>query len=104
MNLHLLTNPTVRQAIDALQRGDRAAWMAAFAPDVKMFDDGRPISFQTFTQDAVGSERFTSIDRVENGGSEVYGHFHSDRWGNFQTYFRFHFDSQGKCHRLEIGQ
>lgn len=56
-----LTNPTVKAAIDALQRGDRAAWSALFEHDAKLYDDGSPRDLKTFTADALGHERFTSI-------------------------------------------
>ena len=104
MRTDLLTNPTVKAAIDALQRGDRAAWSALFEPDAKLYDDGSPRDLEKFTADALGHERFTSIDRVDKGGLEVIGHFHSDQWGDFKTYFRFRLSPSGKIARLDIGQ
>jgi hypothetical protein len=99
-----LTNRVVRAAIDALQHGDRAAWSALFEPEAKLYDDGSPRSLEKFTRDALGHERFTSIDRVSEGGLEVVGAFHSDRWGDFKTYFRFQLTATGKIKRLDIGQ
>ena len=84
-----LTNPTVKAAIEALQKGDWKAWSALFEPDAKLYDDGTPRSLETFTRDALGHERFTSIDHVENNGLHPVGAFHSDQWGDFRTYFRF---------------
>jgi len=52
----------------------------------------------------LGHERFTTIDRVENGGLDLIGAFHSDKWGNFRAYFRFQLSSTGKIKRLDIGQ
>ncbi len=74
MKTDALTNPVIKAAIEALQNGDR------------------------------GHERFTSIDRVENNGLDLTGAFHSDRWGDFQTYFRFQLSPAGKINRLDIGQ
>jgi hypothetical protein len=99
-----LTNPTVKAAIDALQRGDRNAWAAQFEADAKLYDDGTPRSLEKFTNDALGHERFTSIDRVENNGLDIEGSFHSDQWGDFRTYFRFQLTPEGKIRRLDIGQ
>ncbi len=99
-----LTNPTVRAAIDALQKGDRPAWSALFEPNASLYDDGSPRSLAKFTHDALGHERFTSIERVENDGLDVIGRFHSDQWGNFRTYFRFELTPAGKIQRLDIGQ
>lgn len=99
-----LTNPTAKAAIDALQRGDKTAWLALFSPDAQFFDDGSPRNFQRFSNDAIGHERFTSIDKVENGGLEVFGHFHSDQWSDFKVYFKFQINAEGKIQRLDIGQ
>jgi len=75
-----LTNATVKSAIGALQNGDKTAWKNLFTSDAEMFDDGSPRSLQKFTNDAIGHERFTKIERVENNGCDVYGQFHSDQW------------------------
>jgi len=88
----------------SLQNGDRKTWSALFEPDVELYDDGSPRSLKEFTRDAFGHERFTSIDRVENNGLDLTGAFHSDRWGDFQTYFRFQLSPAGKINRLDIGQ
>jgi hypothetical protein len=99
-----LTNPTVRAAIEALQKGDRNSWSALFEPDAKLYDDGSPRSLEKFTRDALGHERFTSIERVESDGLDLVGAFHSDQWGDFRTYFNFQLSPAGKIKRLDIGQ
>ncbi len=99
-----LTNPTVKAAIDALQRGDRAAWLAQFASGAKLYDDGSPRDLAKFTAEAIGHERFTTIERVAQDGLEVIGAFHSERWGDFKTCFRFQLSPAGKTTRLDIGQ
>jgi hypothetical protein len=104
MKTSALTNPTVKAAIEALQQGDRNAWSALFEPDAELYDDGSPRSLQEFTRDALGHERFTSIDSVENNGLDLTGAFHSDQWGDFKTYFRFQLSASGKIKRLDIGQ
>jgi hypothetical protein len=96
MNTDKLTNPTVRAAIDALQSGDREAWTELLERDAQLFDDGRLPSLDKFNQEALGHERFISIDRIENHGLDLIGHFHSDQWGNFRTYFRFQLSSAGR--------
>ena len=99
-----LTNPTVKAAIEALQKGDRDAWASLFEADAKLFDDGSLRSLHKFNQEALGNERFTSIDRVDNHGLDLTGGFHSKQWGDFRTYFRFQLSSGGKIQRLDIGQ
>ncbi len=104
MDLSRLTNRRVREAIEALQAGNKAEWLSLFATNVKLTDDGSPRHFTTFSSDAIGHERFTSIDRVDNNGLDVYGSFHSDRWGDFRAYFKFHPGADGKFVGLDIGQ
>ena len=100
----VLSNPTVKAAIEALQTGDRKAWSSLFEAGAKLYDDGTPRSLEKFTRDALGHERFTSIDGVENNGLELTGAFHSDQWGDFRTYFKFRLSASGKIERLDIGQ
>ena len=63
-----------------------------------------PRSLKEFTHDALGHERFTSFDRVSPDGLEVVGKFHSEQWGDFRTFFRFHIGARGKIQRLDVGQ
>ncbi len=104
MKLDVLTNHTVKAAIEALQKGDKNTWSALFTPDATMLDDGHPRNLKQFTQDALSHERFTSIDKIENNGLNLEGAFHSDTWGDFRTYFRFHLTADGKIRRLDVGQ
>jgi hypothetical protein len=104
VNTKAIANPTVRGAIDALQKGDREAWSALFERDAELYDDGKPRSLETFTRDALGHERFTSLERIENDSGNLVGAFHSDRWGDFRSYFRFGLSPSGKIKRLDIGQ
>lgn len=104
MNLEMLTQPIVRSAIQALQQGDHSAWLAQFSPDLTFTDEGLPANFLKFSEHAMGHERFTRIDRVENQGLDIYGAFHSDRWGDFETFFKFQLGGDGKIRQLDIGQ
>jgi hypothetical protein len=104
MKTNALTNSIVKAAIEVLQKGDQKAWSALFELDAGLYDDGSPRSLNEFTRDAFGHERFTSIDRVESNGLELTGAFHSDQWGDFQTYFKFQLSPAGKINRLDIGQ
>jgi len=104
VDLSKLSNSKVKAAINALQKGDTKAWFPLFTDDVTFFDDGNQLQFNNFFKKALGHERFTSIDQVENNGLDVYGNFHSDQWGDFQTFFKFQIGKEGKISRLEIGQ
>jgi hypothetical protein len=104
MNTDKLTDPVVRKAINALQSADKDAWFSLFTSDAILYDDGNEMNFRTFFEKALGHERFTSIDKVEDNGLSVYGKFHSDQWGDFKTYFKFHLNAAGRISRLDIGQ
>jgi len=104
IDLTKLSNAKVKAAITALQKGDEKTWFPLFATDVAFYDDGNQMKFNNFFKKALGHERFTKIDKVENNGMEVYGDFHSDQWGDFKTYFKFQLNKEGKITRLDIGQ
>lgn len=104
MNTDKITNPVAKKAIEALQKGDSQTWASLFKAQADFYDDGNKRDLAAFTKSAIGHERFTSIDKVENDGTAVYGNFHSDQWGDFKTYFRFTIDAEGKIYKLEIGQ
>jgi hypothetical protein len=104
MDTSKLTNTTVKAAFDAWQNGDAKAFLAFFTADAKLFDDGKPRDFKSFVKEACGRESFTSIDNVENKGLDIFGNFHTESWGDFKTYFKFHINAEGKIERLDIGQ
>ena len=104
MEITKIRNTKVQAAIEAWQKGDSTLWLSFFTPDAKLLDDGHPRDFRKFSNEAIGHERFNSIDKVENNGLDIYGRFHSDTWGDFKTYFKFQMNEEGKFHQLEIGQ
>lgn len=104
VDLNKLSNSKVKTAISAFQKGDEKTWFSLFSADAVLYDDGNQMQFNNFFKKALGHERFTSIDKVENGGLDVYGNFHSDQWGDFKTYFKFQLNKEGKINRLDIGQ
>lgn len=101
---NLIGNPVVRQAVEAWQAADLKKWLSFFTEKPLLLDDGQPRDFKRFCETAIAHEHFKSIDKVEEEGTAVYGQWHSDSWGDFKTYFRFHLDEQGKVSKLEIGQ
>jgi hypothetical protein len=104
MDTSKLNHPIVKAAFEAWQKGDAQVWLSWFTPDAQLLDDGHPRNFQKFSTEAIGHEHFTSIDIVKDHGLTIYGKFHSDTWGNFKTYFKFHINGNSKIYKLEIGQ
>nr|WP_315027684.1 hypothetical protein [uncultured Chryseobacterium sp.] len=103
MDLSKITDTTVRQAIEALQNGDKK-WYSFFTESPVMTDDGNTVDFKSFFSNALGREMFLSIDRIENSGNDIYGNFKAGQWGTFPVFFKFHKNAEGKFERLDIGQ
>lgn len=104
MSTDALIQPTVKAALDALQRGDGAAWSAAFEPDAALYDDGTPQSLEAYSAEIIGNDRFERIESVSEDGLVISGEFQSKRQGKFLTFFRFQLSPSGKIQRLDIGQ
>jgi hypothetical protein len=104
MDTSKLSNPIVKAAFQAWQQGDSNLWLSYFTADAQLQDDGHPRNFKNFSTQAIGHEYFTSIDIVKDYGHSIFGKFHSDTWGNFKTYFKFHINGNNKIYKLEIGQ
>ncbi|MFZ4928300.1 hypothetical protein [Chryseobacterium sp. Mn2064] len=104
MDTSKIKNNTVKQAIEAFQSSDIKKWSSLFAQDAILLDDGNPRDLKEFSTHAITIENFVSIDKVEDHGNSIYGAFHSDEYGDFKAYFKFHFNKEGKINKLEIGQ
>lgn len=103
MDLSKITDSQVKQAIEALQTGDKS-WYSFFTENPTMTDDGNKVDFKAFFGNALGKEVFLSIDRVENDGKDIHGNFKAGQWGTFPVFFKFHKNAEGKFDRLDIGQ
>ena len=72
----------------------------------ELTDDGTPHDFTEWSErELFGSSvaYLASIDKVEDGGLTIYGKFHSDQWGNFKTFMRFHVEND-KITKMEVGK
>lgn len=103
MDLSKITNEQVKSAFEALQSGDKS-WYSYFTENPVMTDDGNTIDFKNFFSKALGTEKFLTIDKVENDGKDIYGNFKAGQWGTFKVFFKFHQNADGKFDRLDIGQ
>lgn len=103
MDLSKISNEKVKQAMEALQRGDKS-WYSYFTENPVMTDDGNKVEFKNFFSKALGTEKFLTIDKVENEGKDIYGNFKAGNWGTFKVFFKFHQNADGKFDRLDIGQ
>jgi len=105
MDLSKLTNPNVKQAIEALQANDLKSWYSYFAADAVFTDDGNTMNFKSFFDNAFNhKEKFLTFDKVENEGKEITGNFYAGQWGTFKVFFKFQLNAEGKIKHLDIGQ
>lgn len=105
MDLSVIKNETVRNAVQALQNNNLEQWYSFFTEDATFTDDGRTLGFKSFFDNAFDKkEKFLSIDKVENDGKNITGNFYAGQWGTFKVYFKFHVNAEGKIYRLDIGQ
>lgn len=106
MNLDELSNPLVKAAIAAMRAGDRQGWLRLFAPNAVLTDDGNPRDLEQWSDSELfGASRgyLMSIDRAADDGLTIYGRFHSDQWGEFDTYLKFQIQGD-RITRLDVGQ
>lgn len=97
-----ISNTQVRLAMAAFQNGDQE-WFSFFSEQPVLTDNGISINFNAYFAVVLGAERFVSIDKTDNDGKAIYGHFKTVLWGTFNMFFKFYQNENGKFSRLDIG-
>lgn len=99
-----LTNPAVRALVEAINGGDREAFLATLAPGAVLTDDGT----ERILADWIDKEIFTvngqlTVERLDEDGLGMLARFRNDTWGEMSTRWRFEV-SGDKISRIETGQ
>ena len=105
LGLGAISNPVVRSAIDALDGRDKRRWFELFSEKPEFSDDGIPRDLVEWCEEELFGSSLAyliSIDKVEDGGLAFCARYHSDRWGDFKTFWRFVVE-EGKISRLDVG-
>jgi hypothetical protein len=100
-------DPVVRDAIRAMNARDRESWLALFADNATMSDDGDEHDLIEWSvSELFGESRayVKDVKRVEDNGRTIYADFHSDQWGDFETFMKFDIDDSNRITRLDLGQ
>jgi hypothetical protein len=100
-----IADPVVSSAIVALNARDKERWFELFADNAEFSDDGRQHDLAKWCNDELfGRWRacIISIDRVEDGGQTFYARYHSDKWGDFKTFWKFRV-VDAKITKLDVG-
>jgi hypothetical protein len=103
--LSAITEPVVRSAVEALNGRDKKRWFELFSERPGFSDDGIPRDLAKWCDDELFGSAMAyiiSIDKVEKGGLTFYARYHSDKWGDFQTFWKF-VVKDGKVSRLDVG-
>jgi hypothetical protein len=98
------SNPVVARLIEAINAGDRDAFLATLTPDATLTDDGT----QRDLAEWIDREIFTvnghfAVEREEPDGLAMRVRFRNDTWGEMSTFWRFQIAGD-KISRIETGQ
>lgn len=99
-----IENPVVRSAVMALNARDREGWFDLFSKPA-FSDDGVPRDFEKWCDDELfgrARSQILSVDKVEDGGLTFYARYRSDKWGEFQTFWKFVIKDR-KIVKLDVG-
>jgi len=99
-----VTEPAVQALIAAINAGDRAAFLAALAPDATMSDDGTDRDLASWAD----REIFTvnghlDVVSASDRGRSLIAAYRNDTWGEMRTRWAFTVTG-GKISRFETGQ
>ncbi len=103
--LSSISDPVVLSAIAALHERDKRRWFALFSEKARFSDDGVPRDLAKWCEEELFGRSLAyliAIDKVEDGGLTFYARYHSDKWGDFKTFWRFVVE-KGKISKLDVG-
>jgi len=89
----------------ALHDRDKKRWFELFTDKPRFSDDGVPRDLVKWCEEELFGSYLAyliSIDKVEEGGLTFYARYHSDKWGDFKTFWRFKVEG-GRISKLDVG-
>jgi hypothetical protein len=105
VDLSAIGDAVVRSAIVALNGRDKKRWFELFVSKPTFTDDGIQRDFVEWCEEELfgrSSAWITSVDRVEDEGLIFYARYHSGKWGDFQTFWKFVVEN-GRVSKLDVG-
>jgi ketosteroid isomerase-like protein len=98
------SDPTVRALTDAVNGGDRAAFLALLSPNATMSDDGTDRDLHAWIDKEIfGVNGHLEVLSEADGGRQLTATYRNDTWGEMRTRWRFTI-RDGKIERFETGQ
>jgi hypothetical protein len=105
IDAHDLTVPAVRDLMLAINAGDRAAFLAALAPDATMSDDGTERDLEAWIdREIFSADGHIEIESEADGGRSLVARYRNATWGEMRTAWTFHLADDGRISRFETGQ
>jgi hypothetical protein len=99
-----LSDPMVRTVVNAINDGDRSAFLAAFVADPTMSDDGTERDFDDWTdREIFSSNGRMEIESQSDDGRSLIARYRNDTYGEMRTAWTFHITGD-KVTRFETGQ
>jgi hypothetical protein len=100
-----VADPTVRSVLQAINAGDRAAFLAAFAPGATMSDDGseRDLS-QWIDREIFTVNGHIEVESQSDGGRSFVARYRNDTWGEMRTTWAFTITADGRVQHMATGQ
>jgi hypothetical protein len=105
IDAHDLTVPAVRDLMLAINAGDRAAFLAALAPEATMSDDGTERDLEAWIdREIFSADGHIEIESEADGGRSLVAKYRNSTWGDMRTAWTFHLADGGRISRFETGQ
>ena len=99
-----LSDPTVRSIVEAINAGDREAFLAAFTADRTMSDDGSERDFEAWIDREIFSAGgHLEVESQSDDGRTLQARYRNDTYGEMRTWWRFVLSGDRVSH-LETGQ
>jgi ketosteroid isomerase-like protein len=99
-----ISHPVVGELVDAINSGDRDAFLAVLTPDATLTDDGtRRDLTEWIDREIFSSNGHLTVEREDEDGLRLFTRYRNDTWGEMSTFWRFRV-TDGRISRIETGQ
>jgi ketosteroid isomerase-like protein len=99
-----VTEPAIRDLVDAINAGDRDGFFAALTPDATMSDDGRERDLRQWAdRELFSGPGRMQVESATDGGRSLIAENTNDTYGTMRTFWHFTL-RDGKISRFETGQ
>ncbi|MEU1628869.1 nuclear transport factor 2 family protein [Streptomyces sp. NPDC020096] len=99
-----LSNPAVRTLVDAINSGDREAFVQALTDDPTTSDDGTDADLRQWSDSEIfSSDCHLDVESRTDDGLSLIARFHNSAWGEMRTAWKFTV-TDGKISRFDTGR